>query len=384
MYKRDASQVVTFEPNGTDGRYLGETGGISGLQYSYRLPGGCDQLQCLLQREPGPRVRAIEPGRIVKVYRGVSEVWDGEMDMPTPSNQGWQVNCHGAGNFGSQYAAYYTGTWGTGTPDNVLNNAIGRGLRWVNPGISGMGVTPYMGQPIDPSSQQIDAFLGSITGPANLTWFVGRNNVFSMFAPPVAPVNCLVITSVAVARALAGYFTQIWLRYQSSADSKTSGNAAVFGTTSYQNAPQALAHGQQETYQDLSQAGTLTAAAAQAVGQNQIARYQAASFAGPFNLAPGQLCNPGGSPIDLGLGMAGPMVAQVLVANNSYGGEVIPTPPLTMLLGGYTFYDDTGGAQITPFQYAANDLSTLLSNWVTLHTKLTTATAGTRTTAGRP
>jgi hypothetical protein len=79
MYKRDASQVATLAPDGTDKRYLGALGDVSGLTYSYVLSGGCDQMSCDLLRTPGPKPRALESGRIVAIERGASRVWDGKL-----------------------------------------------------------------------------------------------------------------------------------------------------------------------------------------------------------------------------------------------------------------------------------------------------------------
>ena len=365
MYKRDASQVVTFEPDGTDGRWLGSIGNVSGLQYGYVLPGGCDQMQCQLQTEPVARVRALEPGRIVGIYRGASRVWDGKLDLPVPSSTGWQVNAHGSGQFGGDYMAYYASSWAI---DDVLNQAItNRGLRWVNPGLNG-AASYYLDQPQDSASVSITSFLNTICQPANLAWYVGRGNLVSVFTPPTTPTH-LLLTTVPAARTLQGYYDRIWLRYESAADDTSgSGTAATYGVTYTENAAQVAQHGRLEIYADLSSAGVMSAGSAQGTGQDILARYQAASFTDPFNVAPGQLLNLGGSAYDLGIGMPGPMVCQLVIASNSYGGEVAPTPPLYFLIGGYTFYDDTQSAQITPWQYAASDLASMLSNWTTLHT----------------
>lgn len=366
MFKRDASQVVTFAPNGTDARWLGAIANLTGLQYSYVYPGGCDQMQAQIQIDPVNRIAALEPGRIMGIYRGASRVWDGKVDMPTPSTTGWQVNAHGSGQFGGDYDAYYSGT--TFTIDEVLNQAINnRNMRWVNPGLNG-AASYWLSQVADPASTTITDFLNNITKPVNVGWYIARGNIVTIQNPIPTTVTNTLLTSLPAARSLQGYFDEIWLRYQSAADNTTTGAAATFGTTSYQNAAQAAKHGQLEIYEDLSQAGTMSAGAAQAVGQSILAKYQATSFADPFTVAPGQLLSLGGVPYDLGVGMPAPMVCQVIVASNAYGGEVSPTPPLTFLVGGYTFFDDTQSAQLTAFQYASQDLGGLFSDYVTLHT----------------
>ena len=49
----------------------------------------------------------------------------------------------------------------------------------------------------------------------------------------------------------------------------------------------------------------MSAGAAQAVGNNVLAIYQRASFAGPFTVSRGQLLNAGGAPVDPGADQAG-------------------------------------------------------------------------------
>ena len=200
--------------------------------------------------------------------------------------------------------------------------------------------------------------MNTITGPAAMTWYVGRGNVVKVFAPPTAVTRLLVATA-AQARTLFGYYTTLWLRYQATADNATSGAAATFGTTSVTNSPQQARHGTMETYADLSAAGVQSSGAAQSTGTAMMAKYQAASYAGPLVVQPGKLLNPGGAPVDLGCEQAGE-VYRLILAGGGYGGEVAPAPPVTFL-GGATAWDDVAQQlSITPYQYAANDLAGLL------------------------
>ncbi len=166
-YQRDASQVITWAPDGSDPRYFGRIGHVVGLDYSFACPGGPDQLSLTLQTQPGKRDQALNPGRKVGVYRGASEIWNGKLDEPTSGTAGWAVTAHGAGTFGTDYRAMYgTGSGYSSAPsssstetetqvlafaaaegwtaDGPINQAIARnipgrswgGLPWVNPGIA--------------------------------------------------------------------------------------------------------------------------------------------------------------------------------------------------------------------------------------------------------
>lgn len=348
-------------------RYLGSLGHLSGLNYSYACPGGCDQLSATLQISALSFPSAIDMGRQVFVVRGSSIIWTGKLDEPQPSAAGWSLAAHGSGTFGADFAAEYTGTWGNGTPDNAVNAAIARnpgipggGLAWVNPGIghpSGL----WTGQPVDSGAQQIDALLNLICTKGGYTWYVSctpTGNVLSVFPLPTVVTN-LLVSNTPVSRTLGGDVNTIWLRYQSTKDAAA--NPATFGTTSVTEPGSIAAHGAMETFADLSSAQVLTPSAAQAVGNAVLKRYQRASFAGPFVVGPGQLLTTGGAPVDLGAGMPyAPMVVRLMLTDQDYGGEITPAP-VTFLVGAYAFDDDSQTATITPFQSLQTDFASLLS-----------------------
>src|SRR6266568_1727517 len=131
----ETSQVVTLTPAGTDQRLLGQFGHVSGLTYSFSCPGGADTLSCTLQVSARDRPEALNPGRIVRVFRGAGSVWDGKLLEPTYGSDGWNITARGSGTLGSDFDAVYTGNWGVSSFDNAVNAAITRGLRWINPGI---------------------------------------------------------------------------------------------------------------------------------------------------------------------------------------------------------------------------------------------------------
>lgn len=370
------SQIVTYAPNGTDPRYLGSIGPVGGLVRDYVLPGGCNSLQATLMGRPASRQRAIDSGRIIQVMRGALPIWDGKMDEPTPVPGGWQINAHGSGTFGADEMAYFTNYSSAGDP---VNQAItNRGLRWKNPYSGGVLPGPlYLGQPPDPASISITDYLNGITGPANYLWYVRTPfNVLQVFPFPATPTRLLYATTPQ-ARALYGYYNYIWLRYTSHAQT-ASGGAATFATTSIGNPLNQARHGNLETYADLSAAPAMTATAAQAVGTAQLAKYVAASWAGPFTVRHGQYRTMGGAAVDLGCEQAGEVV-QLVLAAGGYGGEVVPVLPTTFVVGQYSYDEDAQLGTVTPFQFASSSLSDLLGNWATEHTPATATGAAVTT-----
>lgn len=371
----DSSQVVTSLPGGGDPRWLGSIGHVTGLNWSTVMPGGPDQLTCTLQVPATERVPAINPGRTVSVIRGGHQVWAGKLDEPVPTASGWNLAAVGVGNQGSDFQAYYALTWPTGNPDEAVNRTLSRGLQWVNPGI-GTPAGMWLGQAPDPAAGTVTDLLNLVCSRGGLTWYVSSQpggvpgNDLSVFPLPTT-VNRLLVCNTPVPRTLGGDINAIYIRYQSAADNAATGAAATFSLTYVSNAASVAAHGTMETYVDLSSAGTMTLAAAQGVGSSVLAAYTRASFAGPFTVGPGQLLNLGGQPVDLGCEQAG-TVCRLILTDGSYGGEVVPGP-VSFIVGGYSYDDQTQTAQVSAFQSLDQSLTGLLSERSMVLTPVTVA-----------
>lgn len=378
----NASQVVTYASNNGsnlyDARWLGALGHTKNLQYGSNCPGGDDQAQWTLEVEPNYRNVAFDPGRIVKIVRGASVVWDGKLDEPQPGTDGWTMTAVGNGSQAQDFVAYYTDTWPIGEPDESINNAITRGLRWVNPGV-GTPSGAWFGQAVDPGDQTIADLLNLVCSRGGLLWYVDSHpgiagNVLSVFPLPTA-VDYLLVATTPVGRTLGGSFNTIFLRYEVTADNSTTGASATYGLVSVQNPTSIATYGALEAYVDLSSSGVMTAAQAEAVGNYILAIYQRVSFNGPFQLQPGQLLTSGGQPVDLGCVRAG-KVCRLILTDFGYGGEVTPQFPITFIIGTYVWNDQQQQATVTPYQTLNQNLQSLLSLEGTLLTPITTATGG--------
>ena len=350
------TQVVTIATDGTAPRPLGAIGHVAAYKHSFTLPGGAAQMSCTLQRPPTLRTDALDPGRVVRCFRGAQKVWEGKLDEPAPSPDGWDIVAHGTGALGADFNAMYTGAW-TGNPDNAINAAIGRGLRWKNLTI-GHPSGIWLGQASDPASTSIADMLTQMCSNGGLTWQVDCGagaNIIRLFPLPTVPNRLLIATSP-VARTLGANVNFLHIRYQANYDGF--GAAATFSTTTVSEPAAVVKHDPIEDYLDLSSVGYMTAAAAQAVGNAVLKQYQKASFGGPFEVSHGQLLTLGGTAIDLATEQAG-TVCKVLFTDYSYGGEYHPGP-VTFLTGEFEFDQDTGTAQVTPFQSFKTDISALL------------------------
>src|SRR5258707_1113718 len=346
------SSVVTLRPDGTQPRHLGALGHVSALTYSWSNPGGPDQLSCTLQARD--RTDAMDPGRRCQVVRGAGLMWAGKLREPAETAGGWQITAVGVGKAGADFAAVFS-SWTN--QNDAVNQAIGRGLRWVNAGIPA-GV--WTGQASDSGSLTIDALLNLFATQGGYTWYVSvtpTGNVLSVYAFPaavLANVNRVLVSSGPVTRTLGGDVNTVWVRYQSSADTAA---AATFALTSSTTAGAAALHGAMEAYLDLSSAGPLTAGQAQAQGAAILARYQRATYAGSFTFRYGQLLNAGGAPMDLGFDHCGTIVRPI-IADFGAGGEIVPDPAVFMT-GNYQFDQDAETGTMTPFQSLRTSVSGL-------------------------
>ena len=477
LTRQNGTQVVSYKPDGTDRRWFGSAGHVNQLKYSWATPGGCDQLSFNLMVEPNVRTQILDPGRIVEAYRGGGKIWEGILAEAVPTPQGWQVTATGAGQYGANYLAAYTSMWPTSQPDQSVNAAISRGMRWTNlgfgtPGMwlgaSGTATHPsggatlasttipagtwdvtwivgftastsgtasaadnnnfglylggvlqatatvdavdngielyvqapvtvvagssttlaiktigtgssgttyygmlppggaWLGQEVDSAAQSVTSLMNLCCTYGGLTWFVNTTqygNFLSLFPLPDVPDRILVATDP-VPRTVNGQPTTIFERYQVTGDNMNgdggTADVATYATTSSIDQPSATKYGATEEYVDLSQAGVMPAAAAQAVGTNLLARYLRASFSGQFAAGPGRLLTMGGQPVDLGSDNS-LHVYQLVLTDFGYGGEVTLLPPITFLGGGYEYDDETESATVTPFQYLAGDIQNLLS-----------------------
>lgn len=367
MIEAGNSQVVTYTPAGTQPRVLGALGHVEQLQYSWTNPGGADQLSLLLQVPANFRTDALNPGRQCKVFRGGAVVWDGKLLEPSVDSTGWQVTAAGIGSAGTDFMAFYANPWGTVTQANeVLDRAITRGLRWQRNAAVPSGV--WFGQVVDPASITVTDFLNLLCTKGTYTWYVttgNYGNVLSVYSFPQNPVQSqatrLLVSNTPVARTLGGDYDFLYLRYQTSADAATT---ATYATTTVSVPADITAHGQVESYDDLSSSGQQVLGTIQAAGQATLNRYQRASFAGPFTIRYGELLTKGGAPCDLGIDHCG-QIAQLILTDFGYGGEVVPDP-VCFMIGSYAWDETAQTAQVAPFQSLDLSMSSLLSELSTV------------------
>lgn len=344
--------VATANVDGTGLYFLDHIAPVSQLAYTTSFPGGPLSLTCVLEANPRTRHAAIEPGRRVYVFKGLGAPWEGRLLEPVPGDSGWTLTADGVGAFGDYYRADYV-TW---TASNIITRAVNRGLRWIPGQLNG----GYLAQPPDSASMTITAALTQMTQVQAWTWQVHKVHAGWQvdFVPlPTVPTR-LLTTSVPQARTLAGYVNTLYVKYQSAGD-----KGATPAAYSYQipTIPASIArHDRMEEYWDISSGGTLSAATALGYGNAALAKYKGASYQGAITVQHGEYTTMGGAAVDLALEKAGEVV-QLQLADGPYGGEIMPTPPITFVVGKTNYTAATDSLEITPYQAWNDDISTTLT-----------------------
>ena len=369
-------QAVTFTPSLSNPRPLGMEGHISGLNYDFVMPGGCNSASLLLQLPPGYRSDALNPGRIIRMYKGTSVVWDGKLAEQVSTKDGWQVTAVGLGVLGTDFAAMWGGEgYSLNSP---IDNAVTRGLRWGNasPGITAGWLSGGADRTTwpDNASFTVTDHMTNITAKQGMTWYVSRPQGNSLtgklntFQLPTY-VNRLLVSSDPVPRSVFGELTTLWVSFMYSDDNngnqvtqltRVSLDGTVQEPVGVLTINDIAAHGPNELYIDITGAGVLPQAQAQQMALNLLAKYGRSAWGGPFSFHYGNWLTLGGSPIDIATDQAG-SVARVLVSDAPFGGEVL-FGALEFVVGKYSYDDDSQIATATPYQSYLTDLQTLLSS----------------------
>jgi hypothetical protein len=343
----NSSQVVIY-PGGRP-FWLGTLGNVTGLVYSYIYPGGPDKATCTLEVPAAFQSQALAVNSPAKIFRGGHQIWTGTLTKPVPGPGGLAVTLKGDGNAGDDFRYIYTSSWPTSQPDEGINNAIGRGMPWVNPTL-GQPSGIWLGDQVDSGASSVTEILTAMSSKGGLGWYVNAQpggaigTDITLAALPVTPTRLLVVPSP-VPRTDGGDIRAIYVKYQTAADNTTTGAVATYAVTSVTN----TGHGGSEVFMDLSSSGVMSAGSAQAVASKVLQLYVRASFGGTFDVAPGYLLTTGGVPVDPGTEQAG-FVCQVIMMSYDYGGEVSPLVPPQFLVGGYEWDDQARKGTITPYQ----------------------------------
>lgn len=401
--------IITL-PVPRDARWLNAYGHVDQVNYTFTIPGGPSAFQCLFAVPPDFRTTAMDPGRILQVFRGGQCIWEGITTEPTPDSTGWQIQANGTGAYGTNFTCFYD-VWNIGRP---IDLAIDRGLRWLKPPVvpspaKGNPEQAYLG-PAQPSgSLSITDFLNLVCTSGRLYWTLVPPVTASLPAGPWRleflefptdqsgnplvrttpdhanylsrewhrvdqpigsdltntrrPPDLYLVSTSPVSRNMNLTYNTLIVNFMTKADqltnSQSSGASATFSTAMVDIPESVARYGRVEYYLDLTNGGALSHTQAVSMGRNILNKYIRVNFTSAFSVQPGQLLNSGGQPVDLACDWSG-KVCSIVAHGIPFGGES-QFGALTFFVGTYQYDDNSQTATVTPYQNAGTDISTVVS-----------------------
>jgi hypothetical protein len=328
--------VFSDAPQGGDRVWLDGLGIVTGLTYSSTYPGGPDQASWNLLVPEAFEHRALTPGRRIEVINGASRVWRGRLQEPTPGTP-WNCAAVGIGAEGTSYRAYAPTSNNALALNEVVDQAIARGLPWKRSGTLPTETGTNQGS----ASMTVTDALNQVADDNNLYWRVDATGSLTMGGSPPNATHLFFAVDTAGARTLNGYVTTIFVHY-------TDSTSKTVKTVMSSNAAAAAKFGVIEDEFDLSGVGSMSATHAQQYADSLITKIGPHTyFSDQYTATYGQLCNIGGQPVDLATAYAG-MDLRVHYVAPSATGEVYPGQAADVLIGAVQYDSDNDTLTLTP------------------------------------
>lgn len=297
--------------------------------------GGCLAASFAFALSRRAQHQALRPGAYVQILCGPVPVWTGILTEPDRST--WEVHAVGMGAALRDYLALDSGGASTRNLGDAITQAAVRG--W--PGSNAASVVgPVAGDP-DGNPISVGALLDDYAEQTGQRWGADGRGVLYMRPDPTgvtlitAPGSAVFSpTSEAAPRRLAGrYFDG------------TSNQTAIVGA------------GAPEADVDLTDRGTLTLTAAEAILSGQLARSGATGWAGSVTLHQDQLMTQGGQPVNLAANQTGHLIRCHGMADNT----VASAPWMELVIGKTTYTADEEVITIEPVNAVPRTLSSVIA-----------------------
>lgn len=339
--------AIYSEANGGGDRiYLDMLGVVSAIRYSTVYPGGDETAQWQMTLDARRTHRALATGRRISIPYGTSTGWQGTLDNPQRGNP-WQFTATGRPAEAKNYQAVAPTTGNALALNEVVDNAISRGLAWTRPS-SLPSVTDAQDQS---GSINLDDALTAVGQAVSQYWTLSRSLAVTMAALPTTLTYVLMASDTAGGRTLGDYATDVYVTYLD-----WNSNAPTTILRSATSRP----FGRVEKNLDITNLNAIPLAQAQAAGDSYLATNSARlRFLGAFTVTYGQLLNPGGTPVDLATIQAGSVVRILLTDPDTAAGEL--ALGAVQLVVGQTDYDvDSDTLTLTPMDVAQRGVGAYL------------------------
>jgi hypothetical protein len=276
------------------GRWLSMESFLGAVEMSTVWPGGSDEVSWTPAVTP---VRRFSGGESVVVYYGGVPVWAGKLTEPDPSQA--QLTAIGAWREGADFAGLDNLGAANKVPDTVVDQAIIRGLNWTRP-TSLQNST--VGIDITQGPVSVATLLDTMASGQSSRWGVDPLRQVYKADDPTTPSFQTLPIAGGFGYALDNYASTLIGRYLDSVSS-------TYKTETVTDTTAESLHGHVERIIDLTPRGGRTAAQANSILTNMLAKDRSIpQWTQPIEVVYGELLNMGGVPVALETVAAGEML----------------------------------------------------------------------------
>lgn len=320
--------------------------GVGDLRYSTAAR-GCEQASWSMSLSPTFGHPALLAGKIVEIRVGPKNVWQGTLDEPDRTDNGWSFSAAGLAAEGESFLCFDEDLNTTSIPDVAIDQAIARGLPWKRP--VSISAVPYADGDSTAALNKVGPLLDSWSLSESKPWGVNADAEVYAVTDPVMPKWYLTAGSGKVGLADDEYASTLFGRYQS--------DASTYATAMVEDPAAAFAHYREEGI-DLTTLGYVDGTKATAVLDGRLADGKARyAWTKALTVSGLQITTPGGQPAFLPFVRAGDKARLFGVVSQ----QGIPLPYLDFIIGRTELQAGAKTIVISPRELAARTLGDVLA-----------------------
>lgn len=326
---------------------LDAVGAVSGLRFSTSVNG---DLAATWQMHLNSRTdhRALAPGRTVRIPIGATRAWQGILGNPRRGDV-WEFTATGWQALGQNYGSIAPTNGNALELDDVVDDAIGRGLPWTRP-----AALPTVPNGSEPSGYtRVVDVLNAVCDAKGKVWTVDRDGQLTAADRPSTVAYLLQANDTAGGRTVRGFVTDVHVTYI---------DWNSYAQTTILRSVTSRPYGRFEDVLDLTDKGPISAAHAQDHGDNWLAkRGPRLRFTSAFSITPGQLLSPGGVPVDLATVQASDGTVRVMLTDPDSAAGELALGPVEVPVGETEYDVDSDTLTLTPLDHTPTGLQTVFS-----------------------
>lgn len=330
-----------------NGTWLATVGAVGELKWSTIADGGPEQVSWRMPLPDTFTHPSLRTGKLVKVMFGSAPLWQGILNEPDNSEDGWQFTAIGLADEATGYLCLDAGGNTTSTPDVAIDQAIARGLPWTRP--ASLSATPFALSDATDNLNYLSDLLDAWATSQGKRWEVDATGAVTAAVDPTTPTWYMTPGSARIGLADDDYASNLYGRYKTA--------AASYATVTVADSA-AAAKRRREYPVDLTSLGVVSSGTATNVLNGMLAngkaRYAWTDAATPSRL---QLTTPGGQPACLALVKAGDMVRVHGVINE----QGTLAPYFDFIIGRTEYEDGADTITLAPTELAPRALGDVLA-----------------------